>query len=89
MGCQQILAEVRTRITDDRVDVIGAVLGVVELDQEPGTGEAVVMACAGLESPSPPEPKVIRDRPPSHVGESVDIDPDEFCRSGGCAAGQG
>jgi hypothetical protein len=56
VGSQQVIAEVRFRVAHHSVYVVGTVLGVVQLHQEPLAGQPVVMADAWLERARPCEP---------------------------------
>src|ERR1700730_6362101 len=60
---EQVEAEVAPRVVPDGVDVVGVVLGVVVLDQQRGTVEAIVVRLARLERPRPREADQLRPRP--------------------------
>jgi len=55
MRGERVVAEVRDGITYNRVDMVRPVLGVVELDQQSGPGDSVVVAGAGFVSSGPRE----------------------------------
>jgi hypothetical protein len=52
---ENVAAEVAARVAPDGVDVVGAALGVVVLDQKPRTLDPVVVRSAQLGAASPGE----------------------------------
>lgn len=52
---EEVAAEVALEVAPDRMDVVGAVLGIVELEEERGALDAVVMAFAGFLAAGPGE----------------------------------
>ena len=55
VASEQVLAPVVGEVAPDGVDVVGAVLGVVVLDQEARAADRVVVAASGLLGPGPRE----------------------------------
>src|SRR5687768_7777824 len=68
VGRQQVLAPVVGQVAQDRVDVVGAVLGVVVFDQEGRALDGVVVALVRLLAAQPGEGDAVEagllDRPP-------------------------
>ena len=85
MRREEVLAPVVLQVAPDRVDVVGAVLGVVVLDDEARPADRVVVAAAGRLRARPGERDLgqagIGDLGPGRVGDlrsdAIDVVPDQ------------
>ena len=73
----------------NRVHVVGAVLGVVQLDQHSRSRQPVVVTGPGLGCAGPGEPQAGRLRALRTVGEAAQVELDESLAGGCGVSGEG
>ena len=95
---EEVLAPIVFDVAEDRVDVVGLVLGVVVLDQEAGAGDRVVVTLARIFRASPGKGQALEagsldPRPRARaqlVGRALDVmadEADELTADRSCGSG--